>query len=265
MSLWLSKATVVARQLSLLSLREQLPNRSLAVVASGNQVVRSFAAKGGKKKISGAKKNSQNELRNSNSSKEFPREGEAATLQHQTWVNFQKSISVEGFETGQTVVVKSTKKTRGGQAARRRSKMSSFEAKLQERKRFTDVGGGRLPPMRYSEEETERLLTEAYANLPERAGKRGTRNLKRQANRWHLVRKIRKKYKHNLANFQIRKMEKRSDTIKQVKKVLADSPAIQQRDREYQLKILQRWAANMTLDVEEEAEEKLEEEQKAKI
>jgi hypothetical protein len=60
-------------------------------------------------------------------------------------------------------------------------------------------------------------------------------------------------------------MEKRSDTIKQVKKVLADSPAIQQRDREYQLKILQRWAANMTLDVEEEAEEKLEEEQKANI
>lgn len=39
---------------------------------------------------------------------------------------------------------------------------------------YTQLKGGEFPALRYSDEETERLLTEAYAAIPPRAGKRGT-------------------------------------------------------------------------------------------
>jgi len=38
----------------------------------------------------------------------------------------------------------------------------------------------KFPAIRYSPEETEELLQQAYAALPVRDGKRGTRNLRRQ-------------------------------------------------------------------------------------
>jgi hypothetical protein len=96
------------------------------------------------------------------------------------------------------------------------------------------------------------LLAEAYAAVPERAGKRGTRNLKRQGVRWHLVRKIHKKYKYHMEGHQTRKMEKRSLKIKLVKGVLEASPSIRERDRAYQAQVFERWAANMVQDPGEE-------------
>jgi hypothetical protein len=174
---------------------------------------------------------------------------ESSALQHQEWVKFQQSIAVEGFETGQTTTLQSTKKTRGGKAVQRqKTKRDVMADKLQERRRLTGAGGGEFPPLRYSDEETERLLAQAYAALPVRTGRRGTKNLKRQKRRWHLVREIHRKYKAHMAKFQIRKMEKRARKMKEVKAVLASAPDIRARDQEYQVSIYQRWAATMVVD-----------------
>jgi hypothetical protein len=150
-------------------------------------------------------------------------EDKQGALQNQEWVKFQQSIAVDGFETGQTMEVRtSNKKVRGGKSRRKTGK-SEVEERIAERARFTGVGGGEYPPLRYSDSETERLLAEAYAAVPVRDGKRGTRNLKRQGTRWHLVRKIHAKEKYHLAQHQTRKMEKRSLKIKQVMDVLETS------------------------------------------
>jgi hypothetical protein len=169
-----------------------------------------------------------------------------APSQHEEWVAFQRTISVQGFETGQQTQVASRSK-RGGRLVRRK------QQKLRERdeddpydpRRFTDLAGGEFPPHRYSQEETERLLAQAYANLPERAGKRGTRNLKRQGRRWFLVRKVRKLYKHHLANFQTRKMAKRSEKVRLVKQVLEEAPDKRQSDRQYQAQVFASWSSRM--------------------
>jgi hypothetical protein len=88
-------------------------------------------------------------------------------------------------------------------------------------------------------------LAQAYAAIPPRGGKRGTRNLKRQAHRWHLVRQIRKQYKRNMMRFQERKMQARSDKIASVMTVLQEAPAIQARDRQYQLQVFEQWTQRM--------------------
>lgn len=173
----------------------------------------------------------------------------APALQHEEWVKFQQSIAVEGFETGQTVQALSASTASRQLVARQRKKaQAAVEEKLKERRRLTIVSGGHYPPLRYSDEETERLLAEAYATLPPRAGKRGTRNAKRQAKRWHLVRLIRKRYKGHLAKFQVRKMKKRSEKIQAVKQVLYDAPEQRQRDRLYQAYVMEQWAHRMVAD-----------------
>ena len=173
----------------------------------------------------------------------------SAANQHQGWVDFQKSIAVEGFETGQ---MKETKKksTRGGRnLSKRKSKEAlKLEERIAERQRLTDIGGGEYPPLRYSDAETERLLAQAYAAIPARGGKRGTRNKKRQEKRWWLVRKIHKKYKKNMLKYQERKMAERSRRVKAVKAVLAEAPEINSKDRAYQMEVFARWTATMYPD-----------------
>ena len=193
----------------------------------------------------GPKKHKKDHRKPQNAQSET-QDNKQASLQHQEWVQFQKSIVVEGFATGQTLQAKaSTKKVRGGKALRRRE---SLQEQLDDSRRFTNVGGGRLPPLRYSDEETEKLLAQAYAAIPPRAGKRGTKNLKRQARRWHLVRKIHAKYKYHMRNHQDRKMEKRSRKMSDVKAVLTEAPSTVEKDRQYQLHVLEQWAAKMTQD-----------------
>jgi hypothetical protein len=212
---------------------------------------RSFATK--KKKAEGAeKKRAAAAVVAAKTDGQNEAEKKTAAMQHEQWVKFQQSIAVDGFETGQTMEVRtSNKKARGGKAKRKTQK-TELEERIAERARFTGVGGGEYPPLRYSDEETERLLAEAYAAVPERAGKRGTRNLKRQGVRWHLVRKIHKKYKYHMEGHQTRKMEKRSLKIKQVKGVLEASPSIRERDRAYQAQVFERWAAMRVQDPGEE-------------
>ena len=167
-----------------------------------------------------------------------------APLQHQAWVKFQQSIAVEGFETGQTVVARDTSmaRRRGGRNNGKKSiAVRQVEEALKEKQRITDVGGGHFPPTRYSDEETQRLLEEAYQHIPPRAGPRRSRHRKRQKLRWHRVRLIRKDYKNHMKAFQIRKMQKRSQKIEQVKSVLNIAPDVQKSDKEYQLRVYQQW------------------------
>lgn len=165
---------------------------------------------------------------------------EAPAEQHSEWVAFQKSIAVEGFETGQTVTVETGR--RGGRAATRArlTKREEMHRQLQERQRLAGSGGGgHFPPMRYSDEETERLLTMAYAAIPPRTGRRGTRSLKRQKRRWHLVRRIHRVYKGHIVRFHARRMEKRSLKVKQVRAMIQGAPEIVARDEAYRQQVLE--------------------------
>lgn len=165
-------------------------------------------------------------------------------LQHQEWVKFQQSITVDGFQTGQTVTASSLKATsRGGKNVRKRREKELERLQQASQSSAVDL---KYPAIRYSEEETQELLKLAFAARPPRAGKRGSRALKRQARRWKLVRKIRDKYKRNIVAAHDRKMEKRSwkrHQVKEMKTEIAPSAAIA--DQEYQKQVMTRWAETM--------------------
>ncbi len=102
-------------------------------------------------------------------------------------------------------------------------------------------GTGQFPALRYSDEETQRLLAEAYANLPKRAGKRGTRNLKRQKNRWAIVRKNRWIQKQFIHRAHYRRMEKRSRIVREVLSIKAEAEKVRAADKLYQEQVLKKW------------------------
>lgn len=168
-------------------------------------------------------------------------------MQHQEWVKFQQSIAVDGFETGQTTKATLTaltgRKDRGGKQLRKRKEKELAESKKAERSE--SLGRGLFPPLRYSDQETERLLAEAYAALPKRAGKRGTNNLKRQRVRWFRVRKIRAKIKDYRIKAHYRRMEKRSATVKEVLAVKESAAETRARDKAYQDAVFAKWAQRM--------------------
>jgi len=171
---------------------------------------------------------------------------EKAAPQHAAWVDFQKSISVGDFQTGQTTKVRVQQKGESGQKLRDLKRREKMEMRMAtKRPEISDVRGGEYPVGRYSDEETERLLAMAYAAIPDRPGKRGTRNLKRQKNRWFLVRKIRAKAKHQKTMAHVRRMDKRSVRIKETFAVKAAAPSARVADRNYQREILQRWVQNL--------------------
>ena len=171
-----------------------------------------------------------------------PKEENQPFLQHQEWAKFQQSISVDGFQTGQVTTASVLKKGRGGKQARRRKELELGRTQQQDVSINTDE---KFPAIRYSQEETERLLQQAYGALPERAGKRGTRNLQRQENRWQLVRDIRAKYKAQIQAAHERRMEKRHWKRQQVIAAKEQAPTSRAQDLEYQAQVLQRWADTM--------------------
>eukprot|EP00545_Synedropsis_sp_CCMP1620_P008377 CAMPEP_0119029696 /NCGR_PEP_ID=MMETSP1176-20130426/40652_1 /TAXON_ID=265551 /ORGANISM="Synedropsis recta cf, Strain CCMP1620" /LENGTH=222 /DNA_ID=CAMNT_0006986047 /DNA_START=92 /DNA_END=760 /DNA_ORIENTATION=- len=181
---------------------------------------------------------------------------DSSNLQHEEWVKFQNSISIDGFETGQTTTVQANigQKRRGGKAVRKRMQKS---AELTEQEQEYNIGGGQYPPLRYSEEETERLLKEAYANIPKRDGKRGTRNLQRQSNRWHKVRQARKIAKKNYGIKQHeRRMLKRSQVVSDVKQVKVDAVGIRELEQAYQGFVASQWTKIMFAEDETDGGEK---------
>ena len=164
-------------------------------------------------------------------------------------MKFQQSIRVDGFQTGQVTTAQVMKKSRGGKQARLRKEREL--ARMQEDTASSDL---KFPAIRYSPEETKELLERAYAALPERAGKRGTRNLRRQNRRWQLVRDIRAKYKQNLIEAHYRRMEKRSEKRQRTKAMKEEAPEIVLKDLNYQGQVLTRWADTMFNDTPAVAE-----------
>jgi hypothetical protein len=172
-------------------------------------------------------------------------------LQHQEWVKFQQSISVSGFQTGQVTTATVLKKSRGGKQARRKrekelTRLQGLDPSLAgaaalEDATSTSAAATKFPAIRYSTEETEELLRQAYEALPERAGKRGNRNLRRQERRWKLVRKIRSDYKANIIRAHERRMEYRHYKRQRVIEAKKDAVSQRQKDLEYQGKLLERW------------------------
>ncbi len=167
-------------------------------------------------------------------------------LQHQEWVKFQQSISVEGFQTGQTMTATVLKKSRGGkQARRKREKELALLGGGTAGRTSADASTMKFPAVRYSVEETQELLKQAYAALPERAGKRGNRNLRRQANRWKAVRDGRSQYKKNIILAHERRMEHRKYKRDRVIQAKDEAPVQREKDVAYQSHVLRMWAQRM--------------------
>lgn len=103
----------------------------------------------------------------------------------------------------------------------------------------------KFPAIRYSPEETQELLRQAYEALPERMGKRGHRNLRRQARRWKLVRDIRSQYKAHLFAAHERRMEKRHEKRQRVLQAQHNAVVQRQQDAVYQSGILKNYMKTM--------------------
>jgi len=179
--------------------------------------------------------------------KETESKGPQPFLQHQEWVKFQQSIRVDGFQTGQVTSASILRKSKGGKQARNRK--AKDLARLQHMDPTFQAGAAssasKFPAIRYSPEETEELLKLAFDTLPEKTGKRGTRNLKRQNRRWKLVREIRAKYKRQMEAAHERRMEHRHWKREQTKAVKEMAPELCAQDMQYQARVVRRWAATM--------------------
>jgi hypothetical protein len=167
----------------------------------------------------------------------------SGSSQHNTWVEFQRSIAITGFETGQTVREQTLgKKSRGGKMDRKRKER---EAELEAALRGADttqLKGGEFPSLRYSDDETERLLAQAYAAIPPRAGKRGTRNLKRQKRRWEIKRQYDATKKSERIAEHGRRMAKRHEISQTMYNIRVEGVDVREREREYQMGVVERWA-----------------------
>lgn len=87
-----------------------------------------------------------------------------------------------------------------------------------------------------------RLLNEAYANVPPRAGKRGTRHLKRMKEKYFLINKARSKQKFFKKRAHLKRMRKRSQVITDVLQTKEDAQIIVDREQNYQRLVMDRWA-----------------------
>ena len=170
-------------------------------------------------------------------------------LQHEEWVRFQQSITVDGFQTGQTTTATVLKKSRGGKQARRKrekelARLGAAAASSSSSSEKISAVAQKFPAIRYSPEQTEDLLKQAYEALPVRDGKRGTRNLRRQETRWKTVRKIRSDYKAQQINAHFRKMEARKYKRDRTKHSLESAVDQRKDDLDYQGMVLKRWMDN---------------------
>lgn len=113
--------------------------------------------------------------------------------------------------------------------------------------RLLDAGSGQFPPLRFSDEETERLLAAAYAGIPERGISKGTRRIKRQKNRFFGIRKAASIKKAEKIAHHFDKMEKRSKKVQDILRMKEIAAETRVEDKDYQMRVLQKWAQlNMT-------------------
>ena len=109
-----------------------------------------------------------------------------------------RDLSLSNYEVTQS------KHWDGGQKRVRRKKKSSESDKVL-RPDVTGIQPSVLPPS-----EMQALLEEAYANIPERGGRQRKNHFRRQAVKYHIVRKNYKIAARQRAAANSRKMEKRS-------------------------------------------------------
>lgn len=166
------------------------------------------------------------------------KEGSPGSLKDEDWqLKMSLDDIVDGEKKSATQGLSSNaSKRRGGKVARKREeKLMNQEKKIQE-------SVTQFPSLRFSDEETERLLAEAYAGIPKKTGKRGTRNLKRQKLRFFNLRKAHKKQKKYRIQAHFAKMAKRKRIAREVRVIKATADTTREADREYQLKVLKKWA-----------------------
>lgn len=152
-----------------------------------------------------------------------------------SWLKWQQSLINSSDESPKT-------KTRGGKTLRKRvtqNLVSSVTVEASSQERLLDAGQGQFPPLRFSDSETERLLAEAYDSLPKRAGKRGTRSLKRQKVKYHFIRKAHKVKKQEKIRHHFAVMEKRSKKVQDIRKMKEISENEKAADEEYKIKVLE--------------------------
>jgi len=138
---------------------------------------------------------------------------------------------------------KATGKRRGGKTLRKKQAAAAQSTSLSSQSRLLDgAGPGQFPPLRYSDEETERLLKEAYASLPEKGGKRGTRKMKREKNRYHGIRKARSIKKMEKINHHFDKMDKRSLKSEGIRRMIEVAIEVRVDDQAYQMEVLRKLA-----------------------
>ena len=173
---------------------------------------------------------------------------DAVASHHRQWVDFQKSIMVDGFETGQmTEVVSGHTRNRHFRALR--TVQRRIRARIQLRKeRMGTTKTGDIPALEYSPEETERLLAEARSHFPVRTGTRGSRHRRRHLRRAWLTRKIKKKEKRWRIRAHFRRMRQRSERMANVMAIVREAPSKVRANKDYQLELFRRWRQNMGFD-----------------
>ncbi len=106
----------------------------------------------------------------------------------------------------------------------------------------TQLKGGEFPSLRYSDEETERLLAQAYAAIPPRAGKRGTRHLKREKRRWEIKRQYDATKKQERMAEHERRMAKRHEISQAMYNMRIDAVDMKEKEQAYHMSVMNRWA-----------------------
>lgn len=160
----------------------------------------------------------------------------------QEWNAWQRSLLSNVTENEVSFANTSSITKRGGKTLRKR-KEALKSVSLSSQERLIEAGPGQFPPMRYSDEETERLLKEAYENIPERTGKRGTRSFKRQKVRFWGIRKARRIKKMEKVRHHFAQMEKRSARVKAIQRMKEIAVETRQEDKLYQQSVLRKWAS----------------------
>jgi hypothetical protein len=158
------------------------------------------------------------------------------------WNNWQQSL-LNNFLDNDSSSNALTKKRGGKTLRKKRAMIDEVSRSSSSQERLIDAGPGQFPPLRYSDEETERLLKEAYENIPVRTGKRGTRSFKRQKVRFIKIRKARSIKKMEKVRHHFDRMEKRSAKVKAIQKMKEIAVETREEDRLYQESVLKKWAA----------------------
>jgi len=172
----------------------------------------------------------------------------ANSLADQEWKKFQDSITFEPAKSMKGNIDSGfvgKRKVRGGKIVRKQQEKKMLREQALNpafKPKSIVAGGGRFPALRYSDEETQRLLDEAHKNIPKRTGKRGTRNLKRQRNRWRVIYADHARRKEDNVAKHFRTMDKRSRIATEVKEVKMNAAEVRVEEKEYHMEVMRKWA-----------------------